>query len=299
MLSLALAGHSHEQRRTNNGQRHPALQFNRVPASIELKDICVDTPNGTRILDAVSLRVAAGETVAFIGRSGAGKTTALRLINGLVRPSRGEVRIDGVPLAGTDLIALRRRTGYIIQGSGLFPHRTVYDNIATVPRLLGWREDDIRAAAGELLHTLGLDGFDTRMPRSLSGGEQQRVGIARAIIARPSILLCDEPFGALDPIVRRELQDVFRAMRGAPVWRTATEASARDAEAAEVGESTQVMTASAATIVFVTHDLAEALRIAERVVVFDRGRIVEDVAASHFTESREPAARALVEAARW
>jgi osmoprotectant transport system ATP-binding protein len=251
-----------------------------------LKDICVDTLNGTRILEAVSLHIAAGESVAFIGRSGAGKTTALRLINGLVRPSGGEVRIDGIPLAGTDLIALRRRTGYIIQGSGLFPHRTVHDNIATVPRLLGWREDDIRAAAGELLHTLGLDGFGSRMPRSLSGGEQQRVGIARAIIARPSILLCDEPFGALDPIVRRELQDVFRTMRGAPVWRTATEAAA----------STQ---AAAATIVFVTHDLAEALRIAERVVVFDRGHVVEDVAANHFTESREPAARALVEAARW
>jgi osmoprotectant transport system ATP-binding protein len=264
-----------------------------------LKDICVDTPNGTRILDAVSLRIAAGESVAFIGRSGAGKTTALRLINGLVKPSLGEVRVDGVPLAGTDLIALRRRTGYIIQGSGLFPHRTVYENIATVPRLLAWREDEIRVAAEELLHTLGLDGFGTRMPRSLSGGEQQRVGIARAIIARPSILLCDEPFGALDPIVRRELQDVFRAMRGAPVWRTAIAPSDREGGAAEAGESTQVMTAAAATIVFVTHDLAEALRIAERVVVFDRGHVVEDVAANHFAESREPVARALVEAARW
>jgi osmoprotectant transport system ATP-binding protein len=251
-----------------------------------LKDICVDTPSGMRILDAVSLRIAAGQSVAFIGRSGAGKTTALRLINGLVRPSRGEVRIDDVPLAGTDLIALRRRTGYIIQGSGLFPHRTVYDNVATVPRLLRWREADIRSAAEELLRTLGLDGFGNRMPRSLSGGEQQRVGIARAIIARPSILLCDEPFGALDPIVRRELQDVFRAMRGAPVWKPAAEGTA----------ATQ---ASAATIVFVTHDLAEALRIAERVVVFDHGRVVEDVAASHFAESREPVAQALVEAARW
>jgi osmoprotectant transport system ATP-binding protein len=271
---------------TDNEQRRPALQFNHVPASIVLKDICVDTPNGTRILDAVSLRVAAGESVAFIGRSGAGKTTALRLINGLVRPSRGEVQIDDVPLGGTDLIALRRRTGYIIQGSGLFPHRTVYENIVTVPRLLDWREDDIRAAAEELLHTLGLDGFGKRMPRSLSGGEQQRVGIARAIIARPSILLCDEPFDALDPIVRRELQDVFRAMRRAPVWKTATAASTQ-------------ASASAATIVFVTHDLAEALRIAERVVVFDHGRVVEDVAAGNFTESREPAARALVEAARW
>ncbi len=271
-----------------------------MPASIELKDICVDVPKGTRILDAVGLRIAAGESVAFIGRSGAGKTTALRLINGLATPSRGEVRIDDVPLAGTDLIALRRRTGYIIQGSGLFPHRTVYENIATVPRLLGWRQDDVRVAADELLRTLGLAGFGERMPRSLSGGEQQRVGIARAIIARPAILLCDEPFGALDPIVRRELQDVFRSMRGASVW--SAPGPVRSADAATAGAAVPGTTppaTPAATIVFVTHDLAEALRIAERVVVFDRGRIVEDVAANQFAESREPAARALVEAARW
>src|SRR5882672_9890686 len=110
-----LGGRRVPTRTMDNEQRRPALQFNRVPASIELKDICVDTPNGMRILDAISLRIAAGESVAFIGRSGAGKTTALRLINGLVKPSRGEVRIDDVPLAGTDLITLRRRTGYIIQ----------------------------------------------------------------------------------------------------------------------------------------------------------------------------------------
>lgn len=242
-----------------------------MPSSIELKDVCADAPNGVRILDGINLRIAAGESVAFIGRSGAGKTTALRLINGLAVASRGEVCIDGVPLAKTDLIALRRRTGYIIQGSGLFPHRTVFDNVATIPRLLGWAEGDIRAAADEVLRMLGLDGFGARMPRSLSGGEQQRVGIARAIIAKPSILLCDEPFGALDPIVRRELQDAFRATRAR-------------------GD---------ATIVFVTHDLAEALRIAERVVVFDRGRIVEDVPASGFAASSEPVAKQLVEAARW
>jgi osmoprotectant transport system ATP-binding protein len=242
-----------------------------VPSAIELLHVCVDAPGGARILDDVSLRIEAGESVAFIGRSGAGKTTALRLINGLVLPALGEVRIDDMPLARTDLIALRRHTGYIIQGSGLFPHRTVYDNVATVPRLLGWREEEIRAAGEEVLRMLGLDGFGRRMPRSLSGGEQQRVGIARAIVAQPSILLCDEPFGALDPIVRRELQDAFRATRAR-------------------GD---------ATIVFVTHDLAEALRVAERVVVFDHGRVVEDVAASGFAASRNAVANALVEAARW
>jgi osmoprotectant transport system ATP-binding protein len=235
-----------------------------MPASIELRDVSVDGR-----LRGVSLRIAAGEAVAFIGRSGAGKTTSLRLINGLVAPTRGEVLIDGVPLARTDLVALRRRTGYIIQGSGLFPHRTVYDNIATVPRLLGWGEPRIRAAAADLLArmNLPLERFAARFPRSLSGGEQQRVGIARAMIAQPSILLCDEPFGALDPIVRRELQDAFRALR------------------------------SDATIVFVTHDLPEALRVAERVVLFDDGRVVSDGAAREFVAQPLPLVRQFVAAA--
>jgi osmoprotectant transport system ATP-binding protein len=240
-----------------------------MPSSIELRDVCVDVPPGSRIVDGVSLRIAAGEAVAFIGRSGAGKTTTLRLINGMVAASRGDVIIDGAVLADTDLVALRRRTGYIIQGSGLFPHRSVYDNIATRPRLLGWEEPRIRTAAAELMEKLGLplDRFGPRRPRSLSGGEQQRVGIARALIADPSILLCDEPFGALDPIVRRELQDVFRSLR------------------------------SGATIVFVTHDVAEALRIAERVVLFDAGRVAADVPAREFLHLDHPLARRFVASA--
>ncbi len=195
-----------------------------MPSAIELREVCVDARGGSRILDGVTLKIAGGESVAFIGRSGAGKTTALRLINGLVRPSRGEVLIDGVPLGSTDLIALRRRTGYIIQGSGLFPHRSVYDNVATIPRLLRWPEGDTRAAADEA-----------------------------------------------DPIVRRELQDAFRSTRAR-------------------GD---------ATIVFVTHDLAEALHVAERVIVFDGGRVVEDVPAGSFTKSAAPVAQALMEASRW
>ncbi|MCU1348843.1 MAG: transporter related protein, partial [Acidobacteria bacterium] len=194
---------------------------------------------------------------------------SLRLMNGLARPTGGDVLIDGVPLARTDLIALRRRTGYIIQGSGLFPHRTVLENIATVPRLLGWDETHIRDAATPLMATLGLplEKFAGRRPRSLSGGEQQRVGIARALIAGPSLLLCDEPFGALDPIVRRELQDAFLALR------------------------------TGVTMVFVTHDLAEALRIAERVVLFDSGRIVADAPASQLTRLDVPLVRQFVAAA--
>jgi osmoprotectant transport system ATP-binding protein len=235
-----------------------------VPASIEFRGVSVDG-----ILHDLDLRIGAGEAVAFIGRSGAGKTTSLRLINGLATPSRGAMLIDGE--AVRDFIPLRRKTGYIIQGSGLFPHRTVYENVATLPRLLKWDEAKTRDDAKQLLDKLGLpfEKFAPRYPRSLSGGEQQRVGIARAIVARPGILLCDEPFGALDPIVRRELQDSFTAIR-----------EERNA-----------------TIVFVTHDLAEAMRVAERVVVFDGGRIVADTSARELPRHDAPAVRALVAAA--
>jgi len=237
-----------------------------MASSIEMSDVTVEP-----MVRNIDLRIAAGEAVAFIGRSGAGKTTSLRLINGLVTPASGEVRIDGVALAKTDLIALRRRTGYIIQSSGLFPHRTVLRNVATIPRLLGWDDVRIRDAAAPLLDRLGLPfaKFASRYPRSLSGGEQQRVGIARAMIARPSILLCDEPFGALDPIVRRELQEGFCAIR-------------------EEGNT---------TIVFVTHDLAEAMRVAERVVVFDGGCIVADTPARELPRSDAAVVRQLVAAA--
>ena len=235
-----------------------------VPSSIEFRNVSVGS-----ILQEIDLSIRAGEAVAFVGRSGAGKTTTLRLVNGLFRPSAGEVFVDGVSLAAADLIALRRRTGYIIQGSGLFPHRTVYQNVATVPRLLGWDDARTRAAAAEILQKLDLplERFGDRFPRSLSGGEQQRVGIARAMIARPSILLCDEPFGALDPIVRRELQDAFRALR------------------------------SGVTIVFVTHDLAEAMRVAERIVLFEEGRIVSDCPAAEFPAQPLPLVQRFVAAA--
>jgi osmoprotectant transport system ATP-binding protein len=235
-----------------------------VPASVEFRAVSVDP-----ILHDINIRIAPGEAVALIGRSGAGKTTTLRLVNGLARPTRGEVLVDGVPLTSTDLIALRRRTGYIIQGSGLFPHRTVFENVSTVPRLLQWSETDTRAAAEEIMRKLDmpLERFGVRYPRSLSGGEQQRVGIARAMIAKPSILLCDEPFGALDPIVRRELQDAFRALR------------------------------SGVTILFVTHDLPEAMRVAERLILFDGGRVVCDTPAHQFITQPLPLVQRFVAAA--
>ena len=235
-----------------------------MPASVELRGVSVD-----RILHDVTLVIRPGEAVALIGRSGAGKTTALRTINGLIRPASGEVFVDGVPLSGTDLIALRRRTGYIIQGAGLFPHRTVYENVATIPRLLGWAEERIRGAAEPMMAKLDmpLSRFGDRYPSTLSGGEQQRVGIARALVAGPSLLLCDEPFGALDPIVRRELQDAFIAMR------------------------------AGVTIAFVTHDLTEALRVCERVVLMDGGRIVSDTPSEQFAAQQLPIARQFIAAA--
>ena len=235
-----------------------------MPAAVELRNV-----NVAGILHDVNVAIKPGEAVALIGRSGAGKTTALRTINGLVRPASGEVFIDGVALADTDLIALRRHTGYIIQSAGLFPHRTVYDNVATIPRLLAWPEEKIRDAAATIMRRIDmpLDLFGARYPSSLSGGEQQRAGIARALIAGPGLLLCDEPFGARDPIVRRELQDVFVAMR------------------------------SGVTIVFVTHDLSEALRVCERVVLLEKGRIVSDSSSREFTAQPHAIVQRFVEAA--
>lgn len=235
-----------------------------MASSVEIRDVSLDP-----ILRNINVRVEAGQAVAFIGPSGAGKTTTLRLINGLAVPTRGDVLIAGVSLRAADVIALRRRTGYIIQGSSLFPHRTVYDNVAVVPRLLGWEEERTRAAAREMMEKVSLpfDRFAARWPRSLSGGEQQRVGIVRAMISRPGLLLCDEPFGALDPIVRRELQDVLRALRGDT------------------------------TVVFVTHDLAEAIRLTSRVIVFDAGSIVADLPSRDVVRDRTPLVQRFVAAA--
>jgi osmoprotectant transport system ATP-binding protein len=219
----------------------------------------------------LTLRIAPGESVALIGRSGAGKTTVLRLLNGLCAPESGTVAIDGAPLRG-DLAARRRRIGTILQAPALFPHRTVYENVATVPRLLGWDEERIRGAARAMLERLELpfERFAPRMPRSLSGGEQQRVGIARAMIAAPPLLLCDEPFSALDPLVRRELQEAFIRLR----------------DGGDV------------TMLFVTHDLAEALRVGSRVVLIDDGRIVCDAPREAFLASPLPLVRRFIEAAR-
>jgi osmoprotectant transport system ATP-binding protein len=203
----------------------------------------------TEALSGVSLDVGAGELCALVGPSGSGKTTLLRLVNRLIEPQSGIVRVRGEDIAGADAPALRRSIGYAMQSVGLFPHRTVAQNIATVPRLLGWDRARIAARVAELLHMLRLDAaMAERLPRALSGGQAQRVGLARALAADPDILLMDEPFGAVDPITRRELRAELRRIH------------------AETGK----------TILLVTHDPEEALELGTHVVVLRGGRIVAD-----------------------
>lgn len=241
-----------------------------MASSVSIDNVTVTTPRGDAIVRDVALRIDAGESVALIGRSGAGKTTILRLLNGLTMPSSGRVMIDDGELRGDDLPRRRRNIGTILQAPALFPHRSVYDNVATVPRLLGWREERTRETADSMLARLGipLDRFGARFPRSLSGGEQQRVAIARAMIAHPALLLCDEPFSALDPLVRHDLQEEFVTLR------------------------------TGVTMLFVTHDLAEALRVARRIVLIDGGKIVCDTTREEFVRSTLPLVRQFIEASR-
>ena len=241
-----------------------------MASSVSIESVTVTTPRGDAIVRDLALRIDAGESVALIGRSGAGKTPILRLLNGLTMPSSGRVMIDDTELRGDDLPRRRRNIGTILQAPALFPHRSVYDNVATVPRLLGWREERTRDTADSMLARLGipLDRFGARFPRSLSGGEQQRVAIARAMIAHPALLLCDEPFSALDPLVRHDLQEEFVTLR------------------------------TGVTMLFVTHDLAEALRVARRIVLIDGGEIVCDTTREEFVRSTLPLVRQFIEASR-
>ncbi len=205
------------------------------------------SPGGRSVLEDLTLSVEAGETLALVGPSGSGKTTALKLANRLLEPDAGGVRVFGRPAAEQDPVGLRRRIGYVIQEGGLFPHRSVRENVETVPRLLGWPAARRRARAEELLSTVGLppSEFADRRPRELSGGQRQRVGVARALAADPRLVLMDEPFGALDPIARRAIQREFQG------WKRAL----------------------AAAVLLVTHDLSEAFRLADRIAVLAGGRL--------------------------
>ena len=217
-------------------------------AALELRNITVRYANGDRAaVDRVSLRVEPGEFVTLLGPSGCGKTTLLRTINRLTAVDSGEILLDGTNIVDADAVAMRRRIGYSIQAVGLFSHMTVAQNIAIVPELLGWKRDDIDARVDEMLSLVRLDPnrYRARKPHELSGGEAQRVGVARALAARPPLLLMDEPFGALDAIVRHQLQR----------------------------ELCEIVGNLGTTTVFVTHDIDEALLLADRIVVMREGHI--------------------------
>ncbi|HWF40033.1 MAG TPA: ATP-binding cassette domain-containing protein [Candidatus Acidoferrales bacterium] len=235
-------------------------------AAIEFEDATYRLPQGKILLQRVRLRVPVGETLVLLGRSGAGKTTALKLINRLLEPSGGAVRVDGKSTMEWDVIALRRRIGYVIQEAGLFPHYTVGENVAVVPKLEGWSEDRQRRRVRELLALVGLepDEFRERYPHELSGGQRQRVGVARALAADPPILLMDEPFGALDPLTRGEVRREFHELQ------------------ARLGK----------TIVIVTHDISEALLLATRIGLMDAGELRGVYSPREFLNATEPVAAA-------
>jgi osmoprotectant transport system ATP-binding protein len=217
---------------------------------IEFRSVTKEFPDGTRAVADFNLVIPSRKTTVFVGSSGCGKTTLLRMINRMVEPTAGAIEIDGDSILDEDAVKLRRRIGYVMQNSGLMPHFTVAENISTVPVLQGVKRKDARARALELMSTVGLDpAMADRYPSQLSGGQQQRVGVARGLAADPNILLMDEPFGAVDPIVRADLQqELIRLQR-------------------ELGK----------TVVFVTHDIDEAFLLGDQVVILQKGAQIAQV----------------------
>jgi osmoprotectant transport system ATP-binding protein len=236
-------------------------------ALVELRDVSYHV-DGRAVLSNVHLHVEEGETLVLLGRSGSGKTTLLKTVNGLIRPSTGQVRFQGRSVLEWDAIQLRRQIGYVIQEGGLFPHWTVERNVGLAPKLDGWPESRIRLRTAELLEALGLapSVYGSRYPSQLSGGEKQRVGIARALAADPPMLLLDEPFAALDPVTRFEAQRQFLELR----------------------RSFQK------TALFVTHDIREALMLGSRVALLKDGKVDLVAPAEEFTAARSPEALAFL-----
>jgi osmoprotectant transport system ATP-binding protein len=238
--------------------------------AVRFEDVGLRTLDGNSILSALSFDVHRSEILVLLGRSGSGKTSTLKLINGLLLPSEGQVLVEGTPTPEWDPTRLRRRIGYVIQEVGLFPHFTVARNVALVPTLEGWEEPRALARAHELFQLVGLDPqtFAGRYPSELSGGQRQRVGVARALAADPPLLLLDEPFGALDPLTRLDLQRELRTLQ----------------------ERLHK------TMVFVTHDVREALLLATRIALFEDGAIAFIGTPEEFRRSQVPEALAFVRA---
>jgi osmoprotectant transport system ATP-binding protein len=244
----------------------------RLPAHdpvVELREVAYTLPDGKQLLQGLNLEVHRGETLILLGRSGSGKTTTLKLVNRLLTPSGGEVRVNGVPTTQSDVIRLRRSIGYVIQDVGLFPHFTVERNIGLVPRIESWTAERIHRRVEELLQMVSLEpSLASRYPHQLSGGQRQRVGVARALAADPAILLMDEPFGALDALTRNQLQREFLSLQ-------------------------QRLNK---TVVFVTHDLREALHLGSRIALMEAGRLVAVLSPEDFLRSSDPLAAAYVRA---
>jgi osmoprotectant transport system ATP-binding protein len=230
--------------------------------ALSFQNVTYRLPSGALLISNLNLTVARAETLILLGRSGSGKTTTLKLINRLVDATEGEILLDGKQIRSLDAISLRRGIGYVIQDAGLFPHWSVERNVGLVPSLDGWPKEKIKARVREMLCLVGLppEEFAERRPSALSGGQKQRVGVARALAADPPILLMDEPFGALDPITRADLQREFRDL------------------AARLRK----------TIVFVTHDVREALYLGTRIAVLDQGRLVGVYTPGEFLKASEP-----------
>ncbi len=241
-----------------------------MSVAIEFRNVLFATPQGRVLLDGISFAVKEETTTAILGRSGSGKTTLLRCVNRMVSPTGGDVLIEGRNVAALDPIVLRRGIGYVIQETGLFPHFTVERNVGVVPELLGWSRTERARRSRELLQAAGLDPdeFGGRYPNQLSGGQRQRVGLARALAADPKILLMDEPFGALDPLTRAEMQDMLRDLLGR----------------------------MKKTVLLVTHDLDEALYLADRIVLLNEGRVVAHLAQAEFLQSQQPEVQAYIRA---
>lgn len=241
-----------------------------MPPAIEFRDVSLSLPDGRALLDRISFAIEKGSTTAILGRSGSGKTTLLRTVNRMAEPTSGSVHVQGEDVRSKDRIALRRGIGYVIQETGLFPHFTVERNVQIVPEVQGIAKQQRLTRAHELLAGVGLpaESFAQRRPAQLSGGQRQRVGLARALAADPEILLMDEPFGALDPLTRGEMQDLLRELLGS----------------------------ANKTVLLVTHDLDEALYLADRVVLIEDGRVAADLPSAQFLSSTVPEAQAYIRA---